>query len=620
MAYQPIENYGIIGNMRTVALVGMNGSMDWYCPPNFDSPSVFGAILDQGKGGRYQIAPVADRVKSKQFYLPSTNILVTRFLHEDGIAELEDFMPVGLSPDSPWYRHVYRRIRCVRGTVRISVVCRPAFDYGRARHTIQINSQAGIFQSENLSLTLAAGIPLQEDGHGGLTAEFVLEEGKSQVLVLGCDPDVAAGSPPTSPPEAEELFQQTVKFWHNWLSSCTYRGRWRERVERSALALKLLTFEPTGAIVAAPTTSLPEVIGGARNWDYRFTWMRDAAFTVYGFLRLGFTAEGAGFVHFMHDYASKHIESGTNFPVVFTLHGEGQLPEQTLDHWEGYRKSGPVRIGNAAVSQFQNDIYGELMDALYLYNKHVSPIAYDSWVKIRDRLDWTCETWQEPDAGIWEMRDRKEQFVYSKVMNWVALDRGIRLADKRSFPADREHWIRQRDLIYEEVMTRGWSEKRQAFTQYYGSEDLDASLLVMPLVFFMAPTDPRMLSTIKAILKNPREGGLVSDGLVYRYPPQPRVDGLPGEEGTFNMCSFWLVEALTRAGQIDPEMLDQARLLFERMLNYANHLGLYSEQTSSQGEALGNFPQAFTHLALISAAVNLDRALSRQDSTGPPAW
>jgi len=268
-----------------------------------------------------------------------------------------------------------------------------------------------------------------------------------------------------------------------------------------------------------------------------------------------------------------------------------------------------VRIGNDAVFQLQGDIHGELMDAFYLSNKYVSPTSYDVWVKIRTRLEWICENWQLPDAGIWEMRNRQEHFVYSKVMNWVALDRGIRLADKRALPADRTKWMCERDHIYEEVMTKGWNEKRRAFTQFYGSEDLDASLLIMPLVFFMAPTDPRMLSTISAILKNPRDGGLVSDSLVYRYPPQPRIDGLPGEEGTFNMCSFWLVEALTRAGQADNEKLDHARLLFERVLGYANHLGLYAEQTGPQGEALGNFPQAFTHLALISAAFNLDRML-----------
>jgi GH15 family glucan-1,4-alpha-glucosidase len=354
------------------------------------------------------------------------------------------------------------------------------------------------------------------------------------------------------------------------------------------------------------------VIGGSRNWDYRYTWMRDAAFTVYAFLRIGFRDEAAAFMDWIRTYASKHVRQDAPRAVLSTIDGAEQLVEQTLDHWEGYRGSGPVRIGNAAVSQFQGDIYGELMDALYLSNKYVSPTSYDVWVKIRNRLDWICETWQLPDAGIWEMRNRQEHFVYTKVMNWVALDRGLRLAEKRALPADRAKWLRERDRIYEEVMTRGWNEKRGAFTQFYGSDDLDASLLIMPLVFFMAPTDPRMLSTIDAILKSPREGGLASDSLVYRYPPQPRIDGLPGEEGTFNMCSFWLVEALTRAGLDDTEKLDHARVLFERVLGYANHLGLYAEQTGPQGEALGNFPQAFAHLALISAAFNLDRMLGNQ--------
>jgi GH15 family glucan-1,4-alpha-glucosidase len=611
MSYQPIENYGIIGNMRTVALVGMNGSIDWCCYPYFDSPSIFGAILDDKKGGRFQICAIGDRVREKQFYWPSTNILITRFSLPDGIAEVEDFMPVGLPSDSPWYHHLYRRIRCVRGAVRISLTCRPAFDYGRKSHETLLDDQGAIFNSGDLVIALSAAVPLTQDGNGGVVAEFTLEEGKSQVFILR-DHSIEETVPgPPRESEAEELFQTTVKFWRNWLSACTYQGRWREQVYRSALALKLLTFDPTGAIIASPTTSLPEVIGGTRNWDYRYTWTRDAAFTVYGFLRIGFRDEAAAYVNWLEKYAAKHHRQDAPLPVLSTIRGDSETPEHILEHWEGYCGSHPVRIGNAAVSQIQMDVYGELMDALYLCNKYVSPIAYDMWIKIRERLDWLCENWQRRDAGPWEMRNREEHFTYSKVMNWVALDRGIRLTEKRALPASRIKWLQERDRIYEEVMNLGWNQKRRAFTQFYGSEDLDASLLIMPLVFFMAANDPRMLSTLNAILENPRDGGLVSDSLVYRYPPQPRIDGLPGEEGTFNMCSFWLVEALARAGERIPEKLDQARLLFERMLGFANHLGLYAEQTGPQGEALGNFPQAFTHLALISAAFNLDRMLGR---------
>ena len=612
MPYLAIEDYGIIGNLRTVALVGINGSIDWYCSPNFDSPSIFGAVLDDRKGGRFQIAPIADHVRRKQFYWPSTNILVTRFSHEDGIAELEDFMPVGFDADSPSYHQLHRRVRCVRGTVRLAVTCRPAFDYGRAAHEVQVLDAVAIFDAGNGKdrFSLATDVPLKIQDGGCVSAEFDLEEGQSKTFIF--QNDDGTGKPamlPASEEEAKQPFERTVKFWQDWLSSCIYRGRWRERVERSALALKLLTYEPTGAIVAAPTTSLPEVIGGSRNWDYRYAWVRDAAFTVYAFVRLGFTSEAQGFLNWLQNHVGKHSHTGEQLPTMFTIFGEQVPDEITLDHWEGYMGSGPVRIGNGANKQYQADIYGELMDSLYLYNKHVGPINYDFWVRIRRRLDWICDNWQLPDEGIWEMRSGKQNFVYSKLMNWVALDRGVRLADKRSFPGNRERWLTERDAIYEEVMTKGWNEKRKAFTQYYGSDDLDAGSLIMPLVFFMAPTDPRMISTIEAILKEPKDGGLVNDGLVYRYPPQPRVDGLPGEEGTFNMCSFWLVEALTRAGAQNAEWLDEARMLFERMLNYANHLGLYAEQTSAQGQALGNYPQAFTHLAMISAAFNLDRTL-----------
>jgi GH15 family glucan-1,4-alpha-glucosidase len=617
MPYQPISDYGIIGNMRTAALVSMNGSIDWYCSPNFDSPSIFGAILDDSKGGRFQIHPLAEQMRCKQFYWPSTNILVTQFSLQDGIVEIQDFMPIGATYNSPVFRQLHRRVRCIRGPIRMTAYCRPAFDYGRTTHELHITKAGATFSANGSRFVLTTDAPLRADDQGAIISEFTLKEGTSLGFIFSNEGKSEAVSPEGAPPpssssEADDAFQQTVKYWQSWLGSCTYRGRWRDRVERSALALKLLTYEPTGAIVAAATTSLPEAIGGPRNWDYRFAWLRDAAFTIYALVRIGFTSEAAGFVKWLQQYVARHPHHGDRLPPVFTIFGDALPPEQTLDHWEGYRQSQPVRIGNAASGQYQADVHGELLDSYYLYNKYVSPVSYDFWVHIRGRLDWLCDNWLKPDEGIWEMRNRAEHFVYSKLMNWVALDRGIRLADKRSFPGNRAHWLQVRDRIYEEVMTKGWNEKRKAFMQFYGSDDLDASVLMMPLVFFMAPTDPRMISTIKAILASPREGGLVSDGLVYRYPPTPRVDGLAGEEGTFNMCSFWLVEALTRAGHAQPEWLDQSRLLFERMLGYANHLGLYAEQTSFQGEALGNFPQAFTHLALISAAFNLDRALGEK--------
>jgi GH15 family glucan-1,4-alpha-glucosidase len=606
--YQPIENYGVIGNMRTVALAGTHGSIDWFCYPDIDSPSIFGALLDDAKGGRFRIAPVDESVRRKQFYWPSTNILVTRFFNDEGIVELQDLMPLRRGVILPG--SIYRRLRCVRGKVHFRVECRPAFDYGRQPHRLTLCEHGARFDSAGLSITLSSSVPLSEGESASACAQFVLEQGQSALFVLTGCAERESAPPPPDEDAAEELFHETVKYWRDWLSACAYRGRWREQVQRSALLLKLLTFQPTGAIVAAPTCSLPEVIGGGRNWDYRYTWIRDAAFTVYAFVRIGFKEEAAAFVDWLASFTARNPGVDDRGHTLLTVHGQPQAPEEILAHWEGYRGSAPVRVGNAAIDQFQSDIYGEAMDSLYLYNKHVSPISYDFWTRIRDRIDWICNNWQRPDNGIWEFRGRQEDFVYSKVMNWVALDRGLRLADKRSFPANRARWAAERDRIYEEVMTRGWNASRNAFTQSYGSEDLDASLLVMPLVFFMAPTDPRMLGTLDAIMKDPRDGGLLSDSLVHRYPPGK--DGLAGDEGTFNMCSFWLVEALTRAGQADSEKLDQARIIFERMLGYANHLGLYAEQTSSQGEALGNFPQAFTHLALISAAFNLDRVLGNR--------
>jgi GH15 family glucan-1,4-alpha-glucosidase len=607
MGYQPIENYGVIGNLRTAALVGIDGSIDWLCLPHFDSPSVFAGILDDRRGGCFRIAPTCEPIRHKQFYWPDTTILITRFLHADGVGEVEDYMPIGGARPGP--DQLVRRVRVMRGRLPFRLECRPAFDYARATHHTHTDAHGARFDGPGLSLSLAAPIRLQVAGDG-VTGDFTLGEGETLTFVLrriGPDDRSWHG---LDEGEAEELFRDTVVFWRRWLSKCTYTGRWREIVHRSALTLKLLSFEPTGAIVAAPTCSLPEVIGGGRNWDYRYTWIRDAAFTVYGLLRIGLTEEASRFRSWLEDrWREADGNGGGPLQLMYGIEGRTQLPEERLDHLDGYRGSRPVRIGNAASQQLQLDIYGELMDAVYLHNKYVEPIGYDGWTRLRRLVDWVCDNWQRPDEGVWEVRSGRRHFVYSKLMCWVALDRGLRLADKRSLPADRARWLRARDEIYEEVAAKGWNAGRNAFVQAYGSDALDAATLLMPLVFFMAPSDPRMLHTVDAIRRPLSAGGLSVNGLIYRYDPREAPDGLDGSEGTFNMCTFWLVEALTRAGRTDPARLDEARLLFEQMLGYANHLGLYAEETGGSGEALGNFPQAFTHLALISAAFNLDRAL-----------
>ncbi len=609
MNYQQIEDYGIIGNMRTSALIGMNGSIDWMCFPHFDSPSIFGRVLDKNKGGYFQVFPVNHDVTKKQFYWPETNVLITRFLCDDGVCEVTDYMPVGNTKIGNHENRLVRLVKVIRGKMKIRIECFPAFNYAQDEHKITLNSHGAGFYSKSLSIGLATSVPLETDGSGtfaeiemkqGDTSNFVIQELKNQGGCEHCYSDSLA----------YEGLVNTIEYWNKWVKKCSYKGRWRETVIRSALTLKLLTFEPTGAIVAAPTCSLPEGIGGERNWDYRYTWIRDAAFTVYGLMRIGFTEEAEKFMNWI-DQRCHELRPDGSMQIMYGIDGRHNLEEKTLSHLEGYKKSSPVRIGNGAYNQLQLDIYGELLDSVYLFNKYGSPISYDLWKQLRKLINWVAINWQKKDEGIWEVRGGKQHFVYSKLMCWVALDRGIRLADKRSFPSDRAVWMEERDKIYEEIMEKGWNSEMQSFVQSYGSETLDAANLMLPLTFFVSSSDKRILSTLDATLKDPSEGGLVADSLVYRYNIKHSNDGLKGEEGTFNICTFWMVEALTRAGHVQPKKLEQARLMFEQMLTYANHLGLYAEETGNRGEALGNFPQAFTHLSLISAAFNLDKALNQ---------
>ena len=610
MSYLPIADYGVIGDMRSVALVGINGSIDWCCLPNFDSPSVFAGILDCGKGGWWRLAPAADG-QTKQMYLPNTNVLMTRFFNDEGMAETIDFMPIGREAggqsdtDS---RQIVRIAKVIRGPVRFRMECRPAFDYGRERHELRIDpdGRSATFSATDQQFLLKCDRALQRDGEAA-TAEFSIEGGQQAVFVLRhrggkAKPDLAE-----APVDAEELLTETVRYWRTWAAQSRYHGRWRETVTRSALALKLLTFLPSGAIVAAPTTSLPEEIGGERNWDYRYTWVRDAAFTVYSLVRLGYTEEAAAFAFFMQARAKEEESIEGPLNVMYRIDGRHDLPESTLDHLEGYRGSRPVRIGNGASGHLQLDVYGELMDALYLYDKYGTPLSYDMWTQVERMLDWLTKNWEQPDQSIWEVRGGRQKFTYSKLQCWVAFDRGVRLARKRSFPTEGDAWRMERNRIYNAIMREGWNEQEGAFTQSFGGTAVDASLLMMPLMLFVSPEDPRMLATIARVRKD-----LAADALVRRYDPgKGAEDGLAGSEGYFSVCSFWLVEAMARAGYAE-----EAQLLFEKLLSYGNHLGLFSEEVSAKGQLLGNYPQALTHLGLISAAFNLDRLLDGRRSSG----
>jgi GH15 family glucan-1,4-alpha-glucosidase len=490
-----------------------------------------------------------------------------------------------------------RRLRAVRGTVDFTIMCRPAFDFGRQAHAVQAPDHGGaVFTCPGAQ----AGLFLRSDRRFSVagqaaTATVTLAPGEELDLLLEW-----SGRPePPAEGEANRLLDSTMAYWRNWLRCSRYQGRYREVVERSALMLKLPVYQPTGALVAAPTTSLPESVGGARNWDYRFTWIRDSAFTLYALMRLGFTDEAAGFMTWL-EARCHEAPDDRGLQVLYAIDGSPQIPETTLDHLDGCRGSRPVRVGNSAAGQLQLDIYGELMDSVYLYNKYGRTIGYDLWEALGRQLDWLEKHWQLPDAGIWESRGGRHRHTYSAVMTWVAFERAQRIARQRGLPAPVARWRDIADSAYQTVQRQGWSPDRRAYVQNLsGSNTLDASLLVMPLVKFAGPSDPRFLATLDRIGEE-----LVTDSLVRRNQPSGS-DRLPGSEGTFNMCSFWYVEALTRAGRIK-----EGRYIFEKMLTHANHVGLFAEEIGPAGEALGNFPQAFTHLALISAACNLDRTLS----------
>ncbi|MFJ6575595.1 MULTISPECIES: glycoside hydrolase family 15 protein [unclassified Streptomyces] len=602
--YPPIADHGLIGDLQACALVSAEGVVDWFCSPRFDSPSVFGRLLDSERGGHFSITVDTPGTTVRQLYLADTAVLLTRFLTPDGVGEVADFMPLADDPTVPSDRHTLVRVlRVVRGTVRFALECRPRFDYGRESHGLVLDSGTARFTGTTAAahLQVLGAVPLERDGED-VRALVELSAGQRAAAVFTVD---APGAEPPAPEDEAGLtaaFDSVRGFWHEWTGRCRYRGRWQQQVNRSAITLKLLTYAPSGAPVAAATMGLPEQVGGERNWDYRYTWVRDASLSVRAMVDLGFTEEADAFRRWLGArLRAGGTVSGEPFQIMYRVDGDPHLREEVLGHLEGWRGSAPVRAGNGAADQLQLDIYGEAVFAFAQARDLAQLAGYDGWLRFSDAVDWLCEHWDRPDEGIWETRGGRQDFTYSRLMCWVAFDRAVRMATELSRPADLTRWTAARDAVLRQVMEHGWSAERRAFVQHYGSEVLDASLLMMPIVGFVAPRDPRWLSTLDAM-----DDELVSDSLVYRYDPAASPDGLRGSEGTFSLCSFLYVDALARAGR-----LEQARYAFDKMLTYANHVGLFAEEIGPTGEQLGNFPQAFTHLALITAAMTLDAALDR---------
>ncbi|MDK1472820.1 glycoside hydrolase family 15 protein [Streptomyces sp. 549] len=605
--YPPIAEHGLIGDLQTCALVSSEGVLNWFCAPRFDSPSVFAGLLDHDRGGYFAITVDHPGTTVRQLYLADTAILVTRFLSRQGVGEVADFMPLG-SPGTVSDRHrIVRIMRVVRGTVQFTLRCRPRFDYGRQTHGLVLGERDAHFRGPGIAAHLQAVGPvrLERDGED-VEAAVELRAGQLAAVVLTTDSADAEPPSPVTPESLHAEFDAVRRFWHTWVGRCRYRGRWQETVNRSAITLKLLTYAPTGAPIAAATTGLPEEEGGERNWDYRYTWVRDASLSVRAMIDLGFTEEAHAYRAWLGArLRAGNAPNGEPLQIMYRVDGEPDLAEEVLDHLEGWRGSSPVRAGNGAAGQLQLDIYGEAVHAFSLSSGSADVASYEGWQRVTGLLDWLTCNWDRPDEGIWETRGGRKEFTFSRLMCWVALDRGIRQAAAHGRPADLPGWTAARDALFHQVMERGWSEERQAFVQHFGGDVLDASLLLMPVVGFLSPRDPRWLSTLDAM-----EDELVRDSLVHRYDPAAAADGISGVEGTFSLCSFLYVDALARAGR-----LDQARYAFDKMLTYANHVGLFAEEIGPTGEQLGNFPQAFTHLALITAAMALDAELDRAASS-----
>jgi GH15 family glucan-1,4-alpha-glucosidase len=607
--YPDISEHGLIGDLQTCALVTSGGTVDFFCCPRFDSPSVFASLLDADGGGYFSIKPAADGYVTKQLYFPNTAMLITRFMTPDGVGEVLDFMPV--IEGEPTDRHrLVRHLRVARGTMRFVLEIQPRFNYGRSGHTVEVSENGAVFRGEDgMHLTLhVAGrdevrdrrATVEQDGQG-LRATFEMREGESG---RGAVLESMGGEPRAiTTAELQRLADDTSGYWKEWLSRSTYLGRWREMVNRSAMTLKLLTYEPTGAPVAAATFGLPEQTGGERNWDYRFTWVRDASLSMHALAGLGYMVEAGRFALWLRDRVAEHVgEASGPLKIMYRVDGTSDLVEENLDHFEGWRGSRPVRIGNGAADQLQLDIYGEAMDALYDATEHGLPVAHQGWIELSKITDWVADNWDQPDEGVWETRGGRQDFTYGRFQCWVALDRAIRMAEHTGRPANIAKWVVERDRLYNQIMERGYKPSVGAFTQHYGTDVLDSSLLLMPVEGFVAPQDPMWLSTLRAMDKQ-----LVSDSLVYRYNPAASPDGLHGDEGTFSLCTFLYVDALARSGR-----LDEGVLTFEKMQTYGNHLGLFSEEIGPTGDQLGNFPQAFTHLSLINAAITLNRELDRR--------